>query len=678
MARETQGSRSWRRGNSGANRPRRSIPETIRPWLVVVAVLIFVLLCHVDLLLAPGATGSHFDNPERAIRSEFPNPFLDSSLSRAWTSGSRHAFLALHLLGVLVCAVFLRRLTGSWPAALAGAAVYGVHPAHLALVAEGARWAPIAAPILIFGAGVLLFSPRRFVPIAGGVGLALGVILDPAALGLPVFLLLLRWLAREEAISRRVLIPAFAGAGVAGLAALAGAWRFWPHLPLESTYLPPGPLVEAAFENTLLTLGRAVRHLFDPALFPGVDYGRGEVPLAWTWADPGAVALAVMLTAVGALLILTPGRRAGTLARATWGGVLAVVVASALFPLPGLLAALHTEEGFAPAQLLATTFLPAFLVAVAVRAALGVRPGPSPARKILAVAVTVLVVAPPAVATFLVLGQLRTEDRALRAAAESSDRSGRLQRRVVEMELRQNRNKLDLLHRLQTLCREQPDDARTWAALGRFEWVIRRFPRAVKAFGKAVALAPDRRAYRYDLAAVHLLARQPEKALRVLEPLSQDAKDRPEVAALIRLARARAGRPAPWSDQDAADAPPVVLRAQGMILAEAGRFEEALALLDRARIRRPRDALLDSYRGWCLLELGRTREALDVLQFDALRDESGFLAHKLLGDYFSQKGPHQNRSAAFHHYRYFLKHDPGSPDRERIDAALEAIQKGER
>jgi len=123
---------------------------------------------------------------------------------------------------------------------------------------------------------------------------------------------------------------------------------------------------------------------------------------------------------------------------------------------------------------------------------------------------------------------------------------------------------------------------------------------------------------------------------------------------------------------------PIVLRAQGMILTEAGRFREALTWLDRARVARPHDALIAAYRGWCLLELGEVDRALDTLGFDALMNESGWLAHKILGDYYLTDGPHHSRREAYHHYAYFVRYDRGHPAVPGILKLLEKMQKGER
>ncbi|MBN2491534.1 MAG: tetratricopeptide repeat protein [Planctomycetes bacterium] len=637
---------------------------------MIVATLGFVLLNHVDLLLEGDASSLRLDDPEMTIENEFPNPFLEIGLARGWEGGHARVLLGIHLAGTLAAGFLLLRMLGSWPTALAGAALYGVHPAHAALLAEGIDFAVLLAPPAGFLGCLLLWGAGRVRPL-GALLLAAAAACDPAALMLPVFLLALRWLAPEFAPPRAALPWAGAGA-LTGLGVAIGlGLRAWPRLPLEAAFLPPGPPAASPVHAALLTLGRALRHLYTPA-FPGVDYGRGEVSLAWTWADAGAIWF--VAAAGAAALLLAAARLAprGHRSRPLFGAAAAAAMAALLLPLPGLVASLHTAEGFVAGQLLTTTLVPALLLALAVLWVLGPRRPVAAVRRIAAVALALGVVLPASLATFRWNVRLKTEDSALRAALEASDRSYRLRRRFQEMRLRLDHNKFDLKQHFEALARERPEDARIWAALGRFHWVIRRFDEAVAAFENALSREPGNRRLRYQLAAAQLLARRSRNALDTLEELPEV----PEVRTLRMLARARSGLEV--TAPDAADAPLIVLRAWGMVLAEAGRFAAGLAVLERVRAARPKDALAAAYHGWCLLGVGRVDEAEEVLRFDALRAPSGFFAHKLLGDLYLEEGPRYNRGEAYHHYSYFVKHDRGHPDTERILEILQAMQQGER
>jgi tetratricopeptide (TPR) repeat protein len=669
MRRREQGSAA---GNGRATGPDVYSPRRVEFWVVIGAVLGFVLLNHFDLVLEMRHAGSRFDNPEQTIWNEFPNPFSDKGLGDFSASGSAGWLLVLHLGGTLGAGFVILRLVGSWAAAVAGAALYGVHPVHLLLIAQGADFALVAAPIGIFGATILFFG-RGWAPALGGAFLALGSLLDPMALAWPVFLLSLRWLAPGTGPPGRGLGWAVGGAVIGGLLGVGFGVRAWPRLPLESAFLPPGPTIESPVQDTLLSLGRGLSHLIDPYTFPGIDYGRGEVALEWTLADPGAVWLLAVAIAGGVLTILAlmVGRQFS--ARRFLGLAAAATLGLLYLPLPGLIASLHTEEGLSAGQLLAASAMIGLVVAAVVQWVLTGFPGSAGLRKLAAAAVAVVLVLPVSSATFSMASRVKSEDRALRAAWAESDRSYRLRRRLVELDLREGRNKLDILNRLTALTETMPDDPRAWAALGRLNWVVRRFPAAAVAFEQALRRAPENRAYRYYLAAAQLMSRRWDAALATARPLPSEV---PEVQALRLLARARKGElPDPTIE---ASAHPILLRAYGMVLTESGEYAAALAVLERAQEQRPRDALIAAYRGWALLGLGRVDEAEEVLLFQALRDESGFLAHKLLGDLYLADGPRHNRRDAYFHYENFVKHDPGHPEAKRIRKILIQIQKGER
>jgi len=640
--------------------------------VVIGAVLGFVLLNHFDLVLDTKHAGTRYENPEQTIWNEFPNPFPDKALSDTWASGSAIWLLVLHLGGTLGAGFAILRLVGSWAAAVAGAALYGVHPVHLVLFAQGVDFALVAAPIAIFGATMLFFG-RGWAPALGAAVLALGSLLDPTALAWPVFLLSLRWLAPGTGPPGRALGWALGGGLVGVLLGVGLGVRAWPRLPMEDTFLPPGPPIESPVQDTLLSLGRELSHLINPYTFPGIDYGRGEVALEWTLADPGAVWLSGVAIAGGVLTILAlmVGRQFG--ARRFLGLVAAATLSLLYLPVPGLIASLHTEEGFSAGQLLAASWMIGLIVAAVVQWVLTGFPGSTGLRRLAATAVAVILILPVSSATFSMASRVKSENRALRAAWEESDRSYRLRRRLAELDLRQGRNKLDLLNRLTALKDTMPRDSRAWAALGRLNWVVRRFPAAAVALERALRCDPENLAYRYYLAAAQLMSRRSDAALETARPLPSEV---PEVQALRLLARARKGQ---LPDQAIdGSAHPIVLRAYGMVLTESGEYASALSVLERARKQRPNDALIAAYRGWALLGLGRVEEAEKVLLFQALKDESGFLAHKLLGDLYLAEGPRQNRLDAYYHYSCFVKHDPGHPEAPRIRKILIQIQQGER
>jgi len=640
--------------------------------VVIGAVLGFVLLNHFDLVLEAGNAGSRFENPEQTIWQEFPNPFSGKELGDGWAAGHPGWWVVLHLAGTLAAGFALLRLVGSWPAAVAGAALYGIHPVHLVLLGQGVDVAPVAAPIGIFGA-TLLFLGRGWAPALGAAILALASLLDPTALVWPVFLFSLRVLAPGSGPSGRALGWAAGGAVAGVLLAIGLGVHAWPRLPDEGAFLPPGPAIETPAQVTLLSLGRGLRHLIDPHAFPGIDYGRGEVPLEWTLADPGAVWLWGVAIAAGAITVLAlmVGRQFG--ARRSIGMTAAAALGLLYLPVPGLVASLHTEEGFSAGQLLATSWMVGLVLAVLVQWVLTRFPGSTGLRKLAAAVVAVVVILPVSSATFSMASRVTSEERVLRAALEVSERSYRLRRRRAELDLRQGKNKLDLLNRLTALQDAVPEDPRVWAALGRLNWVVRRFPAAALAFDKALRRAPESATYRYYLAAAQLMSRRWDAALQTARALPSNV---PEVEALRLLARGRKGsapgRPVAHPDH------PIVLRARGMVLVESGRYADGLSVLERARARRPNDAIIAAYRGWALLGLGRVAEAEEVLLFEALKDESGFVAHKLLGDLYFAEGPRHNRREAYYHYACFVKHDPRHPDSRRIRKILMQIQQGER
>lgn len=634
--------------------------------MILGAFLSFLALCHLDLLFSVGEKAEIPYNPETSLQIEFPNPFPGNGLILETRDDSPGLRFGFHGIASLLVGIFLFRLVGVWTAALAGAALYGVHPLHVAVLTSGVNPLVVAAQPAFFAAGVLLWTR---IPALGGVVLAAVVILDPSGLMLPVFFALVVWLAPGLGLPRSSLVWAGAGVLAGLLLSAATGLRAWPCLPMGDLF-PAGPPLETPIQGGLLILGRAMGSLFFP-VFRGHGPGGSEGAFPWSWADPGAfwvlgVSLAFVV-ALGLALI----RRRGSTHGSHLGCAAAALGACLVLPVPGLVVGLRAGEGFHTGGLYSATFLPGLLLALGMTRLLASRILPAWARTLAAAGISLVVLGVASYWTFTACSRLKTGEGVQGPVPAAAGQSYLIRLRRAEWLLRHDHNKLDIKKRLEALAAEVPEDPRPWAALGRFNWIVRRYPEAVKSFEKALALDASSRALRFYLAGAYLMARKPDKTLEVLRFLPREV---PEVKAVDLLASARAGAPLPWTD--APGDPPVVARARGRILTQAGRYAEALAVLDRARIARPEDALLAAYRGWCLLELGRTEEGVEVLTYEALVDVSGFLAHKLLGDLYLAEGPHHDRGEAYFHYANFVKHDRGHPDTPRILKILQAMQKG--
>jgi len=633
--------------------------------VILAGFLGFLALSHLDLLITVGERPEIPYNPESSLQNEFPNPFPGHGLVLESEGGSSGLRFGFHGVASLLAGCFLIRLVGVWTAALAGAALFGVHPLHVAVLDGSVNLLAVAAQPAFFAACLLLCTR---VPALGGVALAGTVILDPSGLMLPVFFALMLWLAPGVGLPRASL--SWAGVGVlAGLLlSVATGQRAWPCLPAGDLF-PPASLLETPIQG-LLILGRAMGSLFFPVL-PGAGPGGSVEALSGAWSNPGAYWICGVSLAFAVVLGLALILRRNATGASGLGSAAAALGACLLLPVPGGVAGLHAGEGVHSGVLYSATFMPGLLLALGVKRLLALRTLPAWARTLSAAGISLGVLAVASYWTFTACTRLKTGAGVQPSVPEAMGKSFLKRLHHAEWLLRQDRNKLDIKKRLEGLAAEVPGEPRTWAALGRFNWIVRRFPDAVQSFEKALALDASNRAVRFYLAGAYLQARKPEKSLEVLRPLPRQVS---EVQALNLLAHAQAGTPLAWTDT--ARDRPVVARARGRILTEAGRYAEALTVLDRARIARPEDALLATYRGWCLLGLGRMEEGIEVLTFEALADESGFLAHKLLGDLYLAEGPHHHREEAYFHYANFVKHDRGHPDTPRILKILQDMQKG--
>lgn len=583
-----------------------------------------VLLVHLDLLLAPEARVPL--DPARVLENEAPTPVTTATLVPLGRGGA----LGLHLSAALAIAAWLVSAGAGFVGGAVGAACYALHPLHAQAIGPDVHAAFALGHAALAGGLALAHTRGRWV---GALLVAAGVALEPRGVGAVGVAWLLGAAAGAPSVARAARGPVLAGAAL-GLAVAA-------ILPLAPGWGPPPPIAARTFAG----LARAT------GWWPTVaDDGPDVV------ASTAALAVMPAIGLVGALAALS-GRDTLGLA----GRLVVVWVAWAFAIVVG-----ESIRGvaFAPLSLAATAVGPAALLAVVIRRVVAER------RWKTAIAIVACALAPLIGRTARDASASASERSWIAAAARHTPGSRAVERRRMARAFHHFENRYALLGDYLDYVARHPRDARAWADRGRFLWSLRRVTDAAASFERAWAIVPHRLDVRYWLAATRLIARLPD-AGESLEGVERT----PEVRALAIRIAARAGE-APPSGRDAD--PPIVWRAIGIAHTEAGRWTDGLAALDRAAAGRPRDALLAAYRGWCLLELGRVEEGIDVLALDALRDESGFLAHKVLGELRVAPGPHHDRREALDHLRYFLRHEPTHPDADRLRGIVDAILAGDR
>ncbi len=583
-----------------------------------------VLLVHLDLVLAPESRVPL--DPARVLENEAPTPVTSTPL----VSFGRGAALGMHLSASLAIAAWLVAAGAGFVGGVVGAACYALHPLHAQ--AMGPEVLPaVALGHAALAVGVwLAHTPARW---AGALLVAAGVALAPRGVGAVGIAWLLGAGAGAPAVARAARWPTIVG-GVIGAVVAAV-------LPAAQGWGPPPPLGATVFAG----LARAT------GWWPAVaDDGPDVV------ASVAALAVMPVLALVAALAAMSgrgAARLAGRLGLAWVAWAVAIVVIESI-----------RGVAFTPVSLAVTAIAPAAVLAIAVGRLVTDR------RFRIAIVVVACALAPLIGRTARDASAASTEKSWIAAASRNSPGSRAVDVRRMAYAFHHFENRFDLLADYDAYVARHPRDARALADRGRFLWSLRRVPDAAESFAQAHEVVPDRVDVRYWLAATRMIARLPGagESLAGLAPL-------PEVMALsIRIA-GRAGK-APPAGRD--DDPPIVWRAIGIVHTEAGHWADGLAALERAAEHRPRDALLAAYRGWCLLELGRVEQAIDILSFDALRDESGFLAHKVLGELRAAPGPHHDRREALDHLRYFLRHEPTHPDADRLRDVVEAILAGDR
>ena len=89
------------------------------------------------------------------------------------------------------------------------------------------------------------------------------------------------------------------------------------------------------------------------------------------------------------------------------------------------------------------------------------------------------------------------------------------------------------------------------------------------------------------------------------------------------------------------------LNNQSLLLAKAGRYDEALKYVDRAVTLKPRQPYYLNNKAYLLLKLNRPAEALPLVQESLQRDSQNAWAHQTLGLYWLEQKQSQKALAEF-------------------------------
>jgi len=222
------------------------------------------------------------------------------------------------------------------------------------------------------------------------------------------------------------------------------------------------------------------------------------------------------------------------------------------------------------------------------------------------------------------LGRVHAERKELDAAASLYRKAVAAERRDTEAwrllaELEESRRHFDEARRAwEGLVRQDSDDPDALLALGRLSLRAGDAAGARAFFDQAVHLGPDDAAARVRVAFAWLDARRPVEALAVADAGLRVRAD-PRLLFVHGLALREERR---WDEAAASfgavasgdpDVDLAALAARASVLAQAGRSAEALALLDPALARDPRDVRLITARAYVLEKAGRAAEAVTWL-----------------------------------------------------------------
>jgi tetratricopeptide (TPR) repeat protein len=222
------------------------------------------------------------------------------------------------------------------------------------------------------------------------------------------------------------------------------------------------------------------------------------------------------------------------------------------------------------------------------------------------------------------LGRVHAERKDLDAAAALYRKAVAAERRDTEAwrllaELEESRRHFDEARRAwEGLVRQDPDDPDALLALGRLSLRTGDAAGARAFFDQAVHLAPDEAAARVRVAFAWLDARRPAEALALADAgLRVHAEPRLLYVRGLALREERRWDEAAASFGAVASGDPEVdlaaLAARVSVLAQAGRSAEAMALLDPALARNPRELRLITARAYVLEKAGRAAEAVTWL-----------------------------------------------------------------
>jgi tetratricopeptide (TPR) repeat protein len=222
------------------------------------------------------------------------------------------------------------------------------------------------------------------------------------------------------------------------------------------------------------------------------------------------------------------------------------------------------------------------------------------------------------------LGRAHAERKEFEAAAALYRKAVAAERRDTEAwrylaELEEFQRHFDEARRAwEGLVRQDSDDPDALLALGRLSLRAGDAAGARAFFDQTVHLSPDAAAARVRVAFAWLDARRPAEALAVADEGLRGRAD-PRLLYVRGLALREERR---WDEAAASfgavasgdpDVDLAALAARASVLAQAGRFAEALALLDPALARSPRDLRLITARAYVLEKAGRAAEAVTWL-----------------------------------------------------------------
>ena len=330
-------------------------------------------------------------------------PLATAALAVQWKAGGGSPVIyrwvsAALLAGAAIALFHLGTLILPWPAALAAAALFAVHPVHVEAVALGINQGELAVGLLLCWATAWYVRARRRERLrprdAAGILLLYlaAALFKENALILPGLLIVAELTVLKA--PRGNLRPFYLGCGLA-FALLVAARSLVLGGDTVGTFTAPAMIGAGPAGRALTMLGVVphwVRLLFWPAELQA-DYGPGEIVAAAGWGWTQVVGLG-LLAAAGAVF-WAARRRAPALAFATgWTAVALIPVSNVLVP-----------TGIALAE--RTLFLASAGAALAVGAVLAsaLQPGGRPATP------AVRGVAIAGIGVLLVLGVWRSRSR---------------------------------------------------------------------------------------------------------------------------------------------------------------------------------------------------------------------------------------------------------------------------